>query len=470
MLINPSNLYSGGNVRLDPTPYLRIALQQKARRQALDEASNQYFSKLPEKLNTAGVRSQDMLDPNGNGGIQTDIEDLQYFWFQNKEGIKKGGMPQQDFMAKFQKVRQKIDESKNRGKLELTIGKEALKPNGWKPREEDHPILESFGLSIYDPKSKKDDGVSEYGINDLSIAAAPYDQNYELKHQKVISSNIDPEKLPDDKGVRNPVTGKVIYNYGYTPEKLRQVGMNASASVFSDRTMRYRYQDLLKDAEQVKIASDALQADYDLTHKDGKKVIVDTPEEMAAGLKMAEFSKVRKPHELNDYEQRLHDQQEAATLAYNRRVQLTKLNDRLIRSRKTASGQEEIEVGFPTEEIANVYGETVDTKEFGKQRVVYTDKVPGGIMRTINPTDMNKMVMPVEPAEIKQPDGTYRKGFYYNEDGSLEGKGKKRIGRDDARDLYIKDRVPTKFKLSAGSAGKITTPSGTTPTKKAKFD
>lgn len=300
MLINPSTLYSGGNVRLDSTPYLRMAMQQRLRKQALEEASTQYFTKLPEKLNTAGVRSVDMEDPNGNGGIQRDIENWQSQWATNKDAIKKGGMAQQQFMGGFERIRQKIQESKDRGKTELLIGKEALKPNGWKPRSHDHPVIESIGKSIYDPSSKKEDGVSEYGLNDLSLAAAPYTPQYELKHDKVITSNVQPDKLPNDNGVFDPIAKKVTYTYGYTPEKVHQIVQTGLSTLQSDRTMYNAMEDALAVPEQVEIASKALQEDYDRTHADGMKVVVDTPEEMYAGLQMNKYSNAKIPKTFTD--------------------------------------------------------------------------------------------------------------------------------------------------------------------------
>ncbi len=300
MLVNPSTLYSGGNVRLDSTPYLRLALQQRAKQQALDEASTQYFTKLPEKINTAGVRSQDMQDPNGNGGIQNDIDNWQSQWALNKNAIKKGGLAQQQFMSDFEKIRQKVQLSKDEGKKELMMGKETLKPGGWKPRSHDHPIIDAIGKSIYDPSSYKQDGVSRYGLNDLSLAAAPYTPDYQLKHDKAITANIQPDKLPDDKGVFDPIAKKVTYNYGYTPEKVNQIVQTGLATLQSDRTMYNAMEDALQNHDQVELASKALQQEYDRTHNDGMKVVVDTPEEMYAGLQMNKYANAKIPKTFTD--------------------------------------------------------------------------------------------------------------------------------------------------------------------------
>lgn len=472
MLVNPGTLYSGGNVRLDSTPYLRIAFAQQARKQALQEASNQYFSRLPDKLNTAGVRTQDL--ENDNGGILKDLGDIKDYWFQNKDEISKGGMAQQKYFQQIEKAKQNIQQSKDRAKLQLTIGKEALKPNGWKPREEDHAVLEAMDRPINDPTSKKHDGVSDYGINDLSLAAAPYTDVVQLKHNKAIEGGIVPDRIPTDQGVLDPTALKVTYNYGYTPEKVDAIAKNAIADVQSNQTMKYHYEDMLNDPTLVETASKALQAEYDKQHNDGQKVVVDTPEEMAAGLAYDKYSKLTIPKTFTDKKSIEDFQLMKQQRQFKHQEKMAYLNDRLIRGRAKDGLVNADEVGFPTDEIAGAYGQDIPLysqsgKELGTKKVVYADKVPTAMMRTINPTDYNKNIYPVKPLPIKQADGSIKMGYYYNEDGSLEGEGGRKIGRDDARELYIKDRVPTKQKLAISSKGHITTPSITTP-KKAKFD
>lgn len=299
MLINPSNLYSGGNVRLDPTPYLNIALRQQARKQALEESANQYFSKLPEKLNTAGVRNQDLEDPNGNGGILKDLDDIKTYWFQNKDGIRKGGMAQQQYLGKIQQAQQKIQASKARGKLQLETGKYSLSGK-WTPMEEDQPVLSAIERSIYDPNSKKDDGVTEYSMNDLSASLPDYTPDYQLKYDKTILGGLKPDRLKGDNGVVSPREGKVTYQHGYSPEKIDLIMNKAIEVASSDLTMRRHYKEMLANPEVGQRASAILQAEYDKSHNDGKQVVADTPEEIAAALAIEKYTKYREPKTYTD--------------------------------------------------------------------------------------------------------------------------------------------------------------------------
>lgn len=477
MLINPSNLYSGGNVKLDSTPYTRIALQQQYRKQAMEEASNQYFSKLPDRLNPAGVRTQDLQ--NQNGGILNDLDGIKNYWLRNKDEIRKGGMAQQNYFQQIERAKQNIQLSKDRAQSQLLIGKEALKPNGWKPREEDSGILEAMDKPINDPASKKQDGVTEYGLNDLSLSAAPYNSEMQLKHDKAIGAGIVPDKLPNDEGSIDPTAAKVTYQYGYTPEKVDMAMNNAIQETKSNRTIRYHYEDLLKDPAIVERASKILQAQYDKTGGNGKQVVVDTPEEIAAALAIEKYSNYREPKTFTDVAS-IHAWQEK--MQNNRFAQarsMANLNDKLIKGRKSADITDVNQVGFPTEAIADTFGENLDLQAQpgipgGVNKVVYIDKIPTAMWRTINPTDFNKQVYPVEGFEMKQQDGSYRP-FVIKTPAGLMGKGGKLIGNDDSRDLYIKEKAPTKFKMGLSSKGKITNSDVQAPPiapkpKKAKFD
>ena len=90
-LINNPDVYTGGNVVFDNSIGLDLAAQLQAKKAAKDEALNQYFNDLPNKINTAGVRKQDLDDPK-YGGINREIEAWRTNWLQNKDAIKKGGL------------------------------------------------------------------------------------------------------------------------------------------------------------------------------------------------------------------------------------------------------------------------------------------------------------------------------------------------------------------------------------------
>lgn len=316
-LINPSSLYSGGNARLDSTPYLRMAMQQRARKQALDATLYKHYSELPDKINSAGVRLQDFDGPHG--GINQDIGDLKEYFMNNTDNILRGGKAQQLYAQKIQGVMQKIGQSKSTAAFQMKSGQDFF--NGKHDYDEgDLAVKNAVEQSIYDPAHYKDpDTKMPYTFNDYSVAAPPYTPEYQLKHDKVVTANIQPDKLPDDKGVFDPIAKKVTYNYGYTPEKAHEIVQTGLATLPSDRTMYRAMKKSLQDPAQIEIASKALQQDYDRTHTDGMKVIVDTPEEMYAGLQLNKFLNAKIPK--TSYDKKSIDEYNASE--WNRRNAIT---------------------------------------------------------------------------------------------------------------------------------------------------
>ena len=85
------------------------------------------------------------------------------------------------------------------------------------------------------------------------------------------------------------------------------------------------------------------------------------------------------------------------------------------------------------------------------RRVIYVDKVDKEKLKTIVGTDKAGQLSTMA-VEIEQPDGTYRRGYYQNQDtGDWEGVTSDRlrlqtIGREEARVRYKQQKESTKFK------------------------
>jgi len=337
---NPNSLYSAGNVALDSTPYLRIAMAQKARQQAIDEAAYRHYSQLPDKLNSAGVRAQDWEDPNGNGGIGNNIERAKQFFIQNSKDILRGGQAASAYSRMMQENLRDIQRSKEKGKEELKMGQEKLKPNGWRARERDLPIIHKMNLSIYDPQSKKEDG-SEYGWNDLSAAAAPYSAQKQQLFDKVVFEGIKPEFDKNTPPVLDNISGKMYNTFKHKPQDIYRVGEKAAMIAQSDPTMMNYYEDLLHDENAIKKASDIL------SKVSGTKVEVTTPQQLAAGLAMYKAGNPIQQEETNQ------------ELIYKRKLQLQ--NDRQAAQLKLAkimeAGKDKRLALMKQYEIPDIYGD-----------------------------------------------------------------------------------------------------------------
>jgi len=278
-LINNPNVYTGGNVVFDNSRGLDLAAQLQAKKAAKDEALNQYFNDLPNKINTAGVRKQDLDDPK-YGGINREIEAWRTNWLQNKDAIKKGGIPQQEHLGKFQEILRKIEQSKQRAKTEFEIGKAKFEGK-YDPDEDDIGVLSQIGKSIYDPTSYKQDGVSEYGWGDLSPAVPEFDADKQTKFWAGITKGLTPGKMYDYNAARTDAkTGQVIVPFKklYQPDQVKRIADEAADAVTADKSARKFYKKILDDPQSTRWQelNKAYQSVY------GTDKIVSTPEQAAA--------------------------------------------------------------------------------------------------------------------------------------------------------------------------------------------
>ena len=270
-------LYTGGNVVFDTSPTVEYAQRIQAKKQAKDEALNQYFNDLQTKINTAGVRQQDLSSPQG--GINDEIEKWKQDWLLNKDAIKKGGSPQQEHLSKFQNILRKIDQSKNRAKTELEIGKAKFEGK-YDPDDDDLNILGNIGKSIYDPTSYKQDGVSEYGWQDLSPAVPEFDVDRQNKFWIAATKGIQPgEYYNTDKQRTDKTTGKVFipFEEKYSAEQIKRISDGAAELIKGDKSAKKYYNKIINNPEsdQWEKLNKAYQSVY------GSNSIVSTAEQAA---------------------------------------------------------------------------------------------------------------------------------------------------------------------------------------------
>lgn len=333
-LQNHPALYTGGNTRMDMTPYMNVVLRQRALKQAKDEALNQYYTKLPQSLNTAGVRKQDLQGEHG--GILNDLDKTKRFWLQNKEQIKQGGIKQQEYTSMMQDIQSKIEESKMEGKKEIMLGKAKFEGK-FTPRHDDIPIIEKISKSIYDPSGYKEDGVTRYDENDLSGSVPRYDVNKQKQFEALTTGLMKPVYLEDKARIDN-TTGKVFVPLAYDKKSIDAAAKNAANAIQSDKSARYHYEDLLEDEEFVARATKAFQEFYNTSE------LVDTPEKAAMADKIGRMVASAGEKEITDpnYAQKLRIQLSdrkynqglaKQTRGFRQQERMAYLNDKLAKGR-----------------------------------------------------------------------------------------------------------------------------------------
>lgn len=234
MPIDPS-MYSAGAVVLDSQATVNMYAQLMAKKQAKDDALNQYFTELPNKINTAGIK--DIHLHSEHGGINDDIQKLQSDWRNDADAIKKGGMAQQKWMSKLNAIHAKVNAAKARTAMELEVGKAKFEGK-YDPTDDDINILGQLGKSIYDKSSYKQDGVSDYGWGDLSPSVPNYDVN---KSFGEATKGMKGGRAYDEKsGRRDPITGLewISFTDKFSPEQAKSAGANIAAEFNSDKSAK----------------------------------------------------------------------------------------------------------------------------------------------------------------------------------------------------------------------------------------
>ncbi len=106
---NQAGLYSGGQGIFNSTPFTQFVLKQDAIKKAKDDAIDKYYNNLPNTINEQGVRDQEIPL------IHDKKDEIQQYYQQNRDAIKKGNTPEAfNLGKKFREAQGIIQESKNR--------------------------------------------------------------------------------------------------------------------------------------------------------------------------------------------------------------------------------------------------------------------------------------------------------------------------------------------------------------------
>lgn len=113
---NPAGLYSGGQGIFNSTPFTQFVLKQHAIKEAKDEALDKYYNNLPNTINEQGVRDNEIPI------IHDKKDEIQQYYQQNRDAIKKGNTPEAfNLGKKFREAQAAIQESKNRVNTDKTL-------------------------------------------------------------------------------------------------------------------------------------------------------------------------------------------------------------------------------------------------------------------------------------------------------------------------------------------------------------
>ena len=273
----PREIFTLGAVQFSTQPLAQLQGQLLAKKAAKEGALNKYFYDLQGKINTAGVRQVDVL------GIDQDIKNWQQSWNKDAKGLQK-----LEHQANYQNILRRIDQSKNRAKLEMDLGKMRVEGK-YDPDEDDLQVQQRIGLSVYDPRSYKADGVSEYGLGDLSPSVPEFDATKQNQFFSAVTKGKTAGEVPDTS--RAPIiekgTGYIItpFKKEFSKEQIIAMANDAGELTKADRVSRKYYNRILGNPESEQFIN--LKAAYDILSPGG---IMDTPEEVAKADAFIRFS------------------------------------------------------------------------------------------------------------------------------------------------------------------------------------
>lgn len=262
MLQNPSNLYSGGQVSLDSSPFVNHVLKLRALRDAKDEALDKYFTNLPNTVNEKGTRDQEIQL------IHEGKDDLYKTYQQNKEAIKKGNTPEAfNFQKKLRELQGVVTKSQNETAKLNKVSSLLINPK-YDYIRHDPQIVEQLrrsGLPVNDPEFQSLD------VDKLAIPPAPFEQKkldefYTGKNALVPQVDlITTEKIPDDNLNKLQTT-----TYKFDKDALTNIYQDAASLLHSNYSFQKHLEKL--DPFTVQKMNETFKKAYGYEPKSGEDV------------------------------------------------------------------------------------------------------------------------------------------------------------------------------------------------------
>lgn len=215
----PSNLYAGNAVVVNPMPYVQYAEKREQLKQAKEDALDKYYGNLPNTINDKGLRDQE-VEP-----LHQKQNDIQQYWMQNKEKIRKGNTPEAfNYGKMFRDAQGLVQESKNRATTASKISQ--LRANSkYDYIFKDPSLLEKIHSHDLPVGS---DGSAGIDFNQITLPPPPFDPVKHLGGLKVKPNPDTPtyEPIQGDKYNRLEITGKK-----FSPEDLNAVHLYAQTQL-----------------------------------------------------------------------------------------------------------------------------------------------------------------------------------------------------------------------------------------------
>ena len=411
-LQNHPALCTGGAERFQ-YPSANLYAQMLARKQARQEALDQYYQNLHKNINPAGMRTQDIT-----GGFSQKVQGWEKHFMENKQRIQNPKNPEDrntaiENQSMYQDLLMDIQKSKEPAAHEMEYAKFILSGKG-NPTENDMKVAHALSASIYSREHYKDDAMTQpYTINDFDLNVPQFDPKQQEEFYKAATQGLTAGKTYDEKSIRRDKTsGQVFipYEQSYSSEQLKTIADKAGSLVEGSRSAKVHYENLLHDKNFFDAANKAYQSVY------GAKEVVDTPKKAAqAATIIAAQNERNKGEELRkDETLDFQRQQFMEGLRQKNRLDLLKEREK---AKSLGQAADDVWIDNYIDSLED------DANEGGKDKLKFTQKGGRPVIAPIIEVDpvLAKALekQKLQPAEVMVlPDGMYKPVYYkYDEKG-----------------------------------------------------
>lgn len=319
-------------------------------------------------------------------------------------------------------------------------------PTSQRKLDEDGNIKYKYAMPNLDKEimyaTKRDDGADF----ELTVGVDPNDP---LKDKKEVYKRVNPPN--------------VFYDRLFTQLGTRSDNRNFTRAVMDNITdeelekLRIRYETKTKDPKFIALYGEVKPFPESAGNTElGQAVAIKTMQAVDA----IPLEKVGEKSVLNADRNKLRgvsdkiDTEGRANKEWDRRNKITygqSLAKIRLNNQNKKEGLPTEDTGYVSDEVAAENGEIVNVATWGspedKRTVVYVDKVDPERLDMIIGRDLSKKQLGVSPVDING-----RKGYFVDpSSGDWEGAKGQKISREAAKDRYIKNVSPTKFKVQVGT-------------------
>lgn len=405
----PQGLYSQFTEVLDSSPTANMIRQNQLRKQAKEEALDEYDRKRLLDINDKGVRNIDREQFDGT------LADIQYYYNQNKDAIRKGNTPQAyEFEQKFRNINNLVNQSKEATAKEdaaMKLYHDIFKVGGIVPEDDENGLnfikdLESHKKTIGDPE-RRDFNLEKY----MSYVSKPFNQQSFLKKYSDIKRVAGDPRYEDIKD--QPLRKTEIIEESFDDAGKNIIRTKSASDYHNDFSFNKEVKTLMKDPTKVLQLSEVFKNAYG--------GMPETEEDYAAAYTISMLQPTTRKTKVVDDKGAIMDKRQKQKIDY------AYVNNALIKGRQKLSGSGG---NLSNYDVLGLY--------FDKAKPHVIKKDVGGFLKPKyeETTEYRIPANEVDASHKKlfggtEPYGDNTTGKYYivREDGDWEGKNGQVISR-----------------------------------------